>query len=89
MAAGSITPTTEGALRAPLRRWTRTAGPEDKLDDYLATAREAAGIWREHRDRVNAEVMEDPRFKEMMTPDAVSVDGRRMIFGGFSVAVEE
>ena len=44
---------------------------------------------REHRDRVNAEVMEDPRFKEMMTPEPMPVDGRRMIFGGFSVAVEE
>ncbi|CAA9512751.1 MAG: RNA signal recognition particle 4.5S RNA, partial [uncultured Solirubrobacterales bacterium] len=27
LAAGSITPTTEGALPAPLRRWIRTAGP--------------------------------------------------------------
>ena len=31
--------------------------------------------------------MEDPRFKEMMTPEAMPVDGQRMIFGGFSVAV--
>jgi uncharacterized protein YbaA (DUF1428 family) len=107
--------------------------PEDKLDDYLRIAREAAEIWREHgalevrecvaddvqmgeltsfprsvqveqgetvvfawilfesredRDRVNAEVMEDPRFKEMMNPEAMPVDGKRMIFGGFSVAVE-
>jgi uncharacterized protein YbaA (DUF1428 family) len=43
---------------------------------------------REHRDRVNAEVMKDPRFKELMNPEAMPVDGRRMIFGGFGVAVE-
>ena len=108
--------------------------PDDKLDDYLRTARDAARVWREHgalevrecvaddvsmgevtsfprsvqveegetvvfawilfesrehRDRVNAEVMNDPRFKEMMSPDAMAFDGKRMIYGGFSVAVEE
>ncbi len=107
--------------------------PENKIDDYLRTASEAAEIWREHgalevrecvaddvavgeitsfprsvqveqgetvvfawilfesrehRDRVNAEVMKDTRFQEMMTPEAMPVDGKRMIFGGFSVAVE-
>jgi uncharacterized protein YbaA (DUF1428 family) len=107
--------------------------PEDRLHDYLRTAREASEIWREHgalevrecvaddvsvgevtsfprsvhaeegetvifswilyesrehRDQVNAEVMKDPRFKEMMTPEAMPIDGQRMIFGGFSVAVE-
>ncbi len=107
--------------------------PENKIDDYLRTAGEAAQIWREHgalevrecvaddvavgeitsfprsvqveqgetvvfawilfesrehRDRVNAEVMKDTRFQEMMTPEAMPVDGKRMIFGGFSVAVE-
>jgi len=43
---------------------------------------------REHRDRVNAEVMKDPRLKEMMSPEAMPFDGKRMIYGGFSVAVE-
>jgi uncharacterized protein YbaA (DUF1428 family) len=107
--------------------------PENKIDDYLRTAGEAAKIWREHgalevrecvaddvavgeitsfprsvqveqgetvvfawilyesrehRDRVVADVMKDPRFTEMMTPEAMPVDGKRMIFGGFSVAVE-
>lgn len=107
--------------------------PENKLDDYLRTAREAGEIWREHgalevrecvaddvkvgeltsfprsvqvedgetvvfswilfesreqRDQVNAKVMEDPRFKEMMAPEAMPIDGKRIIFGGFRVAVE-
>ena len=106
--------------------------PENKIDDYLRIAREAADIWREHgavevrecvaddvsmgevtsfprsvkveegetvvfswilfesreeRDRVNAAVMEDERFKAMMAPGAMPVDGQRMIFGGFTVDV--
>ena len=43
---------------------------------------------REHRDEVNAKVMQDERFEKLMTPDAMPVDGKRMIFGGFSIAVE-
>ena len=43
---------------------------------------------REERDRVNAEVMNDPRIKEMMGPEAMPFDGKRMIYGGFSGAVE-
>ncbi len=43
---------------------------------------------REHRDRVNAEVMKDPRLEEMMKPEAMPFDGKRMIYGGFNVAVE-
>ncbi len=43
---------------------------------------------REHRDRVNAEVMKDPRLAEMMKPEAMPFDGKRMFYGGFNVAVE-
>ena len=44
---------------------------------------------REHRDRVNAAVMEDPRIKEQMNGlDAAPFDAKRMIYGGFTVAVE-
>lgn len=43
---------------------------------------------REHRDRVNAKVMEDPRMKPMMTPDAMPFDGQRMFWGGFRTIVE-
>jgi uncharacterized protein YbaA (DUF1428 family) len=41
---------------------------------------------RRHRDSVNAKVMKDPR----MAMDATSMpfDGKRMIFGGFNVAVD-
>ena len=43
---------------------------------------------REHRDRVNAEVMGDPRLEDMMKAESMPFDGRRMIYGGFSVAVD-
>jgi len=43
---------------------------------------------REQRDRVNAKVMEDPRLKELMDEESMPFDAKRMIYGGFSVAVE-
>lgn len=43
---------------------------------------------REHRDEVNAKVMADPRLKDMMDPNALPFDAKRMFFGGFKVFVE-
>jgi uncharacterized protein YbaA (DUF1428 family) len=43
---------------------------------------------RAHRDRVNAKVMEDPRLKKMMDSEAVPVDCKRMVYGGFNVLVD-
>lgn len=43
---------------------------------------------REHRDSVNAEVMEDPRMKDMMDPKSMPFDGMRMFWGGFETLVE-
>lgn len=43
---------------------------------------------REDRDRVNAEVMADPRLKDTMTPEKMVFDGKRMIYGGFTSLVE-
>jgi uncharacterized protein YbaA (DUF1428 family) len=42
---------------------------------------------RAHRDRVNKQVMADPRIKNM-GPDAMPFDGKRMIYGGFKTIVE-
>ena len=44
---------------------------------------------RAHRDRVNAKVMKDKRLSGMMDGSAIPFDGKRMIFGGFNVMVEE
>ncbi|HEU4379864.1 MAG TPA: DUF1428 domain-containing protein [Hyphomicrobiaceae bacterium] len=44
---------------------------------------------RAHRDRVNAKVMKDERLKGMMDGSAIPFDGKRMIYGGFKMLVEE
>ncbi len=38
---------------------------------------------REHRDEVNAKVMEDPRIKEMCEEDKLGLNYKRMAYGGF------
>jgi len=43
---------------------------------------------REHRDDVNAKVMEDPRMKDMMDPKKMPFDGMRMFWGGFKSFLE-
>ncbi|HEX9813858.1 MAG TPA: DUF1428 domain-containing protein [Myxococcota bacterium] len=43
---------------------------------------------RAHRDRVNANVMKDPRLGKMISPKAMPFDGRRMFWGGFKSLVE-
>ena len=43
---------------------------------------------RAHRDRVNAKVMKDPRLADMMDPKDSPFDAKRMIYGGFAVAVQ-
>jgi uncharacterized protein YbaA (DUF1428 family) len=42
---------------------------------------------REHRDRVNEQVMKDPRMTGM-DPASMPFDGKRMFWGGFEVLVE-
>ena len=43
---------------------------------------------RAKRDEVNDKVMKDPRMAEMMTPEGMPFDGKRMIFGGFDILVD-
>jgi uncharacterized protein YbaA (DUF1428 family) len=106
--------------------------PKKNLKAYLAMARTAAKVWRDHgalevreciaddvkkgkrtsfprsvklkagetvvfsyivyksraqRDKVMAKVMKDPRLAKMMNPEAMPFDGKRMIWGGFKIAV--
>ena len=44
---------------------------------------------RTHRDRVVAKVMKDKRLAGMMEGKEMPFDGKRMIYGGFKVMVEE
>jgi uncharacterized protein YbaA (DUF1428 family) len=43
---------------------------------------------RAHRDSVNAKVMKDPRLAKMMDPKSNPFDMKRLIYGGFKVAVD-
>jgi uncharacterized protein YbaA (DUF1428 family) len=43
---------------------------------------------RKDRDAVMAKVMQDPRMQPYMTPGAMPLDGKRMIFGGFKTMIE-
>jgi uncharacterized protein YbaA (DUF1428 family) len=43
---------------------------------------------RAHRDRVNAKVMKDKRLRNMMDPNAMPFDAKRMIYGGFKVLLD-
>ena len=43
---------------------------------------------RRHRDRVNAQVMKDPRIANSMDPSKMPFEGKRMIYGGFKVSVD-
>jgi uncharacterized protein YbaA (DUF1428 family) len=43
---------------------------------------------RAHRDRVMKKVFKDPRLQSSMDPKTLPFDGKRMIWGGFKVAVD-
>jgi len=43
---------------------------------------------RKDRDRINKKVMKDPRLADMMNPQAMPFDVKRMVYGGFKVIVE-
>jgi uncharacterized protein YbaA (DUF1428 family) len=43
---------------------------------------------RAARDRINAKVMNDPRLADMMDPDNVVFDSKRMTYGGFETLVD-
>jgi uncharacterized protein YbaA (DUF1428 family) len=43
---------------------------------------------RAHRDRVNKEVMKDPRMAKMMNMKSMPFDVKRMAYGGFKVLVD-
>lgn len=43
---------------------------------------------REHRDRVNAKVMKDPRLASMCDPQSMPFDCTRMAWGGFKMLVD-
>lgn len=44
---------------------------------------------RAKRDEANDKVMNDPRMAEFMKPENMPFDGKRMIYGGFEMMVDQ
>lgn len=44
---------------------------------------------REERDAINEKVMQDPRLVNMMSPESMPFDGKRMFWGGFKSFVSK
>lgn len=70
----------EGGKPAP--ELIGTSDQETVIFSYIVFAS------REHRDAVNAKVMEDPRMKDICPAVNGVFDFKRMIFGGYQVIVE-
>ena len=43
---------------------------------------------REERDAINEKVMKDPRMADMMKPEGMPFDGKRLIYGGFKTLID-
>lgn len=43
---------------------------------------------RQHRDEVNAKVINDPRIETICPPDAGIIDCKKMAYGGFETIIE-
>jgi len=43
---------------------------------------------RASRDEINDKVMKDPRMEQWMKPENMPFDGKRLIYGGFEMAVD-
>ncbi len=68
-------------------QWTSFPQSVDLKDDEVVVFSWITYESREQRDRVNAQVMKDPRLADM-GPETMPFDGKRMIWGGFEAMVE-
>jgi uncharacterized protein YbaA (DUF1428 family) len=69
-------------------KWTSFPQSVDLKDDEIVVFSWIIYESRQHRDAVNEKVMADPRLKDMMTPETMPFDGKRMIFGGFQSFID-
>ena len=75
----------EGASVAEVTSFPRSVKLEDDETVVFAWISYSS---REHRDEVNAKVMDDDRMKALMDPAGDIADHKRMIYGGFEVLVD-
>ena len=95
-AAAFITSASEGGALHLQRLRTQAADFEPlSVDRFISGALQPAAWYvraqrfrRVYRDKVNARVMADPRMKDMMKPEDMPFDGKRLIFGGFKMFID-
>lgn len=85
MASGALSYVEARADDVPMGTLTSFPRAVQLTDDEVVYVAFATYRDRAHRDEVNARVMADPRLEAMMVGSPV--DGKRMIFGGFSSVV--
>jgi len=73
--------TSAAAFAMPFPKGIRTKAGETVLFSYIVYKSKS------HRNKVNAAVMKDPRIAAMCDPKKTPFDAKRMLYGGFKVAV--
>ena len=69
-------------------QWTSFPQAVDLKEDETVVFSYIVYESRAHRDKVNSAVMADPRCKELMAPEKLPFDGKRMIYGGFELMLD-
>jgi uncharacterized protein YbaA (DUF1428 family) len=69
-------------MALPFPRGIRTKPGETVVFSYVVYKSRA------HRDKVNAQIMKDPRIHAMCDPKNTPFDCNRMLYGGFKTIVE-
>ena len=79
----------ESAAEDPKSPWAKSFPEQMKLKKGETTVFSFVVFKsRAHRDKVNAAVMKDPRLQEMCDPKSMPFDPKRMVYGGFAIAVD-
>lgn len=69
-------------------KWTSFPQSVDLKEDEVVFFSWITYNSRAERDAINDKVMKDPRMEDMMKPEAMPFDGKRMIYGGFEMVVD-
>lgn len=68
-------------------KWTSFPQAVKLKDDEVVVFAYIIFKSRRARDKINKQVMEDPRLAAMMDPKSMPMDGKRMFWGGFDSLV--
>lgn len=69
-------------------KWTSFPQAVDLKEDEVVVFSWIVYESRAARDRINDKVMSDPRLADIMNPESMPFDGKRMIYGGFEMMLD-